>query len=161
MNTAQQAPIKYAHQNDGRSLGEIAYLAIHPIPYLDWREVPHPVKLAFEAISAAVHNEVERRHAPVTAEQKAYDEVMSELETASSRFPAFASPHEGYAIIKEEVDEFWTEVKANDRARAREECIQVAAMAVRFLVDFPASAVESDAWEDFISGKDQKPSGLN
>lgn len=63
------------------------------------------------------------------------DSVVSELTLASSKFPAFHSPHEGFAILKEEVDELWTEVKANDRERAREEAIQVAAMALRFLLD--------------------------
>lgn len=58
-----------------------------------------------------------------------------ELTRASEKFGAFASPHEGYAVLLEEVDELWAEVKKGDRKRMKEEAVQVAAMALRFLVD--------------------------
>jgi NTP pyrophosphatase (non-canonical NTP hydrolase) len=49
------------------------------------------------------------------------------------------SAHEGYAVLLEEVDELWDEVKMNSRQRSikkmREEAIQVAAMAMRFVHD--------------------------
>jgi hypothetical protein len=41
----------------------------------------------------------------------------------------------GYAVILEELDEMWAEIKQNNTNRAREECVQVAAMAIRFLMD--------------------------
>lgn len=63
--------------------------------------------------------------------------VGAELEDAQRRFPPFHSMHEGYAIIEEELDELWDAVKANDRVNARKEAVQVAAMALRFLVDCP------------------------
>lgn len=70
---------------------------------------------------------------------KAFDEIRSELEFAFSKFPRFASGHEGYAILKEEVDELWDEVKKNPKTRNKEkmynEAKQVAAMAIRFMVD--------------------------
>ena len=66
-------------------------------------------------------------------------EAASELERARSMFPAFNGPHEGYAVILEELDELWDEVKASkpgaDRAAMRKEAIQVAAMALRFVHD--------------------------
>jgi hypothetical protein len=62
-------------------------------------------------------------------------EVLAELDSATAKFSTFHSSHEGYAILKEEVDELWDEVKANRPNRAREEAIQVAAMAIRFLID--------------------------
>lgn len=40
-------------------------------------------------------------------------EVESEYLKASSKYPKFNSTHEGYAVIKEEVDELWDKVKAN------------------------------------------------
>ena len=62
-------------------------------------------------------------------------EVTEEYLDAVSKFGPFASAHEGYAVILEEVDEMWTEIKRNDIKRAREEAVQVAAMAIRFLID--------------------------
>lgn len=61
--------------------------------------------------------------------------VRVELMRAMAKFAPFSSTHEGWAVIREEVDELWDEVKANSSARACEEAIQVAAMGVRFLVD--------------------------
>ena len=68
-----------------------------------------------------------------------YDAVMAELRTAEERFPPMQSEHEGYAIILEELDEAWDEIKKSpsrrDKARIRAEMIQVAAMALRFISD--------------------------
>lgn len=61
--------------------------------------------------------------------------VTQEYTRASYKFGEFNSSHEGYAVLKEEVDEMWDEIKRNDLNRAREEAVQVAAMAVRFLMD--------------------------
>lgn len=61
--------------------------------------------------------------------------VRVELIRATSRFGPFASTHEGYAVILEELDEMWDEIKANRPDAACREAVQVAAMATRFLVD--------------------------
>lgn len=61
--------------------------------------------------------------------------MREELRKAVERYPPFNSTHEGYAIILEEVDELWDEVKANQQRRAIDEALHVAAMAVRFVVD--------------------------
>ncbi len=66
----------------------------------------------------------------------AASDALNELEGARAKFPAMVSPHEGFAILKEEVDELWDEVKGNhpDRLeRMRAEAVQVAAMAIRFI----------------------------
>ena len=74
------------------------------------------------------------------------EEVVRELANAREFFPKpFASAHEGYAILKEEVDELWADVKMSqlghpEHLRHRNDCmrkeaIQVAAMAVRFVID--------------------------
>ena len=65
----------------------------------------------------------------------AMDKVMAELERATENFGTFANSHEGYAVLLEEVDELWDAIKSNDHYLARDEAVQVAAMAVRFLVD--------------------------
>lgn len=63
--------------------------------------------------------------------------VLRELERAREKFPPMASAHEGYAVILEELEELWDEVKCN-RAQLgtmEGEAIQVAAMAIRFVTD--------------------------
>lgn len=64
-------------------------------------------------------------------------EVANELNSAREKFPPFHSAHEGFAVLKEEVDELWDEIKMKgaSKARMREEAIQVAAMAIRFVQD--------------------------
>lgn len=64
-------------------------------------------------------------------------EVSNELEKAISKYDSFASPHEGYAIIKEELDELWDTIKNKniDKIEQRKEAIQVAAMAIRYVLD--------------------------
>lgn len=85
--------------------------------------------------------------------------VDKELAAANERFPQFHSAHEGYAVIKEEVDELkeatdkvigrmvslWSRVKygndperllqmiSEDAVNAAVEAIQVAAMCKKFL----------------------------
>ncbi len=63
------------------------------------------------------------------------EEVLEELAMAMKNWPPFNSNHEGFAILKEEVDELWEEVKFGTVSRMREEAIQVAAMAIRFVHD--------------------------
>jgi NTP pyrophosphatase (non-canonical NTP hydrolase) len=61
-----------------------------------------------------------------------FDEVMSAIE----KHPSYNSAHEGYAVLLEEVDELWEEVRKRqkDKARMRAEAIQVAAVAIRFVL---------------------------
>ncbi len=71
---------------------------------------------------------------------KTCQEVYDEICRAKSMFPNdFVNQHEGYAVLLEEVDELWTEVKKNqkvyDLAAQRKEAIQIAAMAIRFATE--------------------------
>jgi hypothetical protein len=63
------------------------------------------------------------------------DLVLAEWRRATAQFPPMASAHEGYAVLLEEVDELWDEVKANRPREAAAEAVQVAAMALRLLHD--------------------------
>ena len=72
-------------------------------------------------------------------------EVKAELQRARDKHAPMHGPHEGYAVILEELDELWIEVKAqhHNKERMRKEALQVAAMATRFVLDvcpeFPAA----------------------
>jgi hypothetical protein len=66
--------------------------------------------------------------------------ILQEFVKASNHYPHFASEHEGFAIIAEEMDELWDAVKLKQadptrREKCEREAIQVAAMALRFLHD--------------------------
>lgn len=69
----------------------------------------------------------------------AVNDLVNEYKSATNKHKAFNSAHEGWAVIMEEVDELWEEIRkkrsARDRKRMREEAIQIAAMALRFAVD--------------------------
>jgi len=71
----------------------------------------------------------------------ALEAIVDEYAKARMVFTPMASSHEGYAVILEELDELWDEVKGNKRDRAaykeamKKEAIQVAAMALAFLVE--------------------------
>lgn len=69
----------------------------------------------------------------------ASEAAISECSQAMKDWPAFHSAHEGFAVLKEEVDELWDIVKINQKKRnvddMRKEAIQVAAMALRFIVE--------------------------
>ena len=66
-------------------------------------------------------------------------EAATELIRAMTIHAPFHSPHEGYAVILEELDELkdevWASKPGSDRAAMRKEAIQVAAMALRFVQD--------------------------
>ena len=66
--------------------------------------------------------------------------MENEMVRASEKFGKFHNAHEGFAVLKEEVDELWDAVKLNQKRPERnkkllEECIQVGAMAMRFIYD--------------------------
>lgn len=68
----------------------------------------------------------------------AMNAVLNELERAQRLHPTpMHSMHEGHSVIREEFEELWDEIiiKHPDRDKVRIECIQLAAMAVRFLVE--------------------------
>lgn len=64
-------------------------------------------------------------------------DVEQEVRDAVEAHGPMASYHDGWAVIFEELDELWDEVreKAPDVAKLRKEAIQVAAMGIRFVLD--------------------------
>lgn len=78
---------------------------------------------------------------------EALDHIAAEYIRASDTFPKFNNAHEGYAVLLEEVDELWDAVKLNQSYPDRlhqitGEAIQVAAMAMRILVDCGLQTLE-------------------
>lgn len=66
--------------------------------------------------------------------------IRDEYEHALAIHGGFHSAHEGYALILEEMDELWEVVKMKPAEPERQwkmvqEAIQVAAMAIRLIID--------------------------
>jgi len=71
---------------------------------------------------------------------KCLELAEKEYERSNGLYPMFHSTHEGYAVIKEEVDELWDYIKESKSTRstiAQEgEVIQIMAMCIKFLESF-------------------------
>lgn len=74
--------------------------------------------------------------------ERAIAMVVREFLRAERKHKPMNSPHEGYAVILEELDELWDEVKA-DRGRLNsglDEAVQVSAMGLRYVLDMARQA---------------------
>jgi hypothetical protein len=72
--------------------------------------------------------------------KKALAMIGNEHHIAEMSFKPFNTTHEGWAVIQEEMDELWAEIKNDKRGdvrtvRIRAEACQVAAMALRLMQD--------------------------
>lgn len=68
-------------------------------------------------------------------------DVMYEYARVSEKHgPHYASAHEGWAVMWEEVEELWEEVRKKrsnrDAENMREECVQIASCAMKFALSF-------------------------
>jgi hypothetical protein len=65
-------------------------------------------------------------------------DLREEIAFALGRFGDFASMHEGYAVILEELEELWQEIKVKQESRdyekLRKEALQVSAMALKLVL---------------------------
>lgn len=68
----------------------------------------------------------------------ALNRVIREYGRAVQRYGVFGNAHEGLGVLLEEWTELVEAVRSNDPTRMLKEAEQVAAMAVRFLVDVGA-----------------------
>lgn len=75
---------------------------------------------------------------PESRAEMALSQITMELGRAM-KWPPMNSAHEGYAVLAEEVDELWEHVKVRQGERdipeMAYEAVQVAAMALRFIID--------------------------
>lgn len=66
-------------------------------------------------------------------------DILSEHDFAKRKYPPFNSAHEGFAVLLEEVDELkknvWMRQDRRDLIAMRNEAKQVAAMALRFMLE--------------------------
>ena len=67
-------------------------------------------------------------------------DIKEEFINATKKFGTFNNAHEGYAVLLEEVDELWDNIKLNQNTPNRlnliqKEAIQVGAMAIRLIYD--------------------------
>lgn len=66
-------------------------------------------------------------------------EITDELDRALRKYDKFNSPHEGIAVIEEELFELWQEVRRKPKKRRlkkmEHEAVQLAAMAIRFRME--------------------------
>ena len=77
---------------------------------------------------------------PIAFDTVYFHKVADELESATEKFGPFASAHEGLAVIEEEFLEFRSAVfwGVDQKGRPSDpynEAVQLAAMALRFMVD--------------------------
>lgn len=65
------------------------------------------------------------------------EEMKVEYLLARQRFRPFGSFHEGYAVVLEEFDELWEEIKKKDfdMSTIKKEAIQTSAMLLAFLTE--------------------------
>lgn len=81
----------------------------------------------------------EKTHATIVDVAETVADVGLELQRAIGLHPRLNSAHEAYAVILEELEEFWSEVMKKSRDRSidamRTELIQIAAMACRTIID--------------------------
>jgi hypothetical protein len=68
---------------------------------------------------------------------KVIKDIEDELDTAIAEHGPMHSGHEGYAVILEELDELWDEVKKRnqDKTAMYLEAKQTATMAIRFMIE--------------------------
>lgn len=66
-------------------------------------------------------------------------DITDEFLRATKMFSSFSNHFEGWAVLQEEVDELWEEIRKKREKRSyerlRNESIQVAAMTLRYMID--------------------------
>jgi hypothetical protein len=69
--------------------------------------------------------------------QEILQQISDELSCAQYNYPKLSTCHDGYGRMLEEVDELWDAIKKHKfncgTPAMRAECIQIAAMALRFI----------------------------
>ena len=114
-------------------LREFVVRIVERAKYLGHKRVDLPVRILEKSLEMYPSHPASEQKAPAGLVR----EVVAELERATRKFGSFNSAHEGYAVLKEEVDELWDEIKKKspDKTKLEAEAKQVAAMGLRFAMD--------------------------
>jgi hypothetical protein len=100
---------------------------------------PHEAEIL--RLWGVIRNLTQWRRISMTDKQEAiFGAVFNEFARANAKHPPMHSHHEAYAVLLEEVEEYWREVQKGggtprDPQALRTELIHVAAMAIRSLYD--------------------------
>jgi phage terminase small subunit len=101
------------------------------------RELQQELTQAYEEL--AMYQRHVYQGVPPENLRRFYRDVDQELARAMERYPRMNSAHEAYAVILEELEELWQEIKVkqarHDHAAMRREAVQIAAMVTRFVID--------------------------
>ncbi len=123
------------HVEYGYALG----LGIPVVLYGEKSNIFHHLDSVVHARSNDLVGAIRIAHVSGRADRKsvALRLVATEFLRAEAKHAPMNSPHEGYAVIAEELDELWDHVKADTgrSADAGNEAIQVAAMGLRYFTN--------------------------
>ncbi len=90
------------------------------------------------APNVVIEAETPKKIDPAAIDIQAMDDLYDEL-LAARKWPAYNSAHEAFAILHEEFDELkahvWMNQKKRDLKGMRKEALQVAAVALRFVIE--------------------------
>ncbi len=74
-----------------------------------------------------------------TLKEQVVEELFNEMKRGVMRYKSYKSLHEAYAVIKEELDELWEEIKKKPNQQSDEailrESLHVAATALRLVLE--------------------------
>lgn len=118
----------------------------------DWLGTPPAKPTELGPISESIRNFAEEKRGkrmilrteeydknlpPKLSVEDVFGQIQIELEKVKKKHKPFNSPHEGWAIMLEEVDELWEHVRANTGrgVEAKKEAIQIAVAAIRYITD--------------------------
>ena len=127
--TSAAPNVDHLNKSDSKEAAELMTLLVDK--FSQYRK-PYPVGLFGWARAA-----LESMPTSAAPEDADVAQIVAEVNEACAKWPPFNSAHEGFAVLKEEVDELWDHVKVNQKRRnleeMRKEAKQVAAMALRFM----------------------------
>ena len=80
--------------------------------------------------------------------------LHAEIDKAEKKYGPFHNSHEHYAVLREEVDEWWDAVKGNMADCCQYELLQVAAVALRYILENGDAESISEVQRKRYEGRD-------